>query len=98
MGLFNKDRSKVRVLWFSDSPTVETGFAQVAKQILQRLNITGKYEFTIWGINYFNQPFDKEKYPYNIIAPATKPGMDPYGLEGLKIIDSGWSVRCPVHA
>lgn len=88
MGMFSKD--KIKVLWFSDSPTVETGFAQVAKQILQRLNITGKYAFTIWGINYFGEGYDKKKYPYNVLPPCTKPGMDPYGFDGLKtLITSG---------
>jgi len=85
--------SKIPVLWFSDSPTVETGFGQVAKQILKHLQNTNKYEFTIWGINYFNQPYDEVTFPYRILKSASRDAsgkVDVYGFEDLeKMILSG---------
>jgi D-inositol-3-phosphate glycosyltransferase len=85
--------NKIPVLCFLDSPTVETGFGQVAKQILKNLQNTNKYEFTVWGINYFNQPYDQESFPYRILKSACRDEsgkVDVYGFEELeKMILSG---------
>lgn len=61
---------KLKVLWYSDSPTTATGFATVAKHLLKLLWETGKYEFTCVGINHAGQPYDKGKFPYEIYPAA----------------------------
>lgn len=58
--------SKKKVLWYSDSPTTATGFATVARNLLNVLYKTGKYEFTIVGINHNGAPYDRGKFPYDI--------------------------------
>lgn len=60
---------KIRVLVLADSPTVATGFAQVSKNILQRLAKTGRYEIDVIGINFDGDSYDREKHPYNIYTP-----------------------------
>lgn len=57
---------KLNVLWYSDSPTTATGFATVAKNLLKVLYATGKYDFTIVGINHAGQPYNREQFPYDI--------------------------------
>ena len=64
------ENKKLKVLWFSDSPTTATGFATVAKNLLKMLYATGKYEFTIIGINHAGQPYDRGIYPYDIYPAA----------------------------
>lgn len=61
---------KLKVLWYSDSPCVETGFAQVAKNILKSLYATGQYEFLINGINHYLSFYDQNKFPYQIHSGA----------------------------
>lgn len=84
---------KIPVLWFSDSPTVETGFGQVAKQLLKNLYQTNKYEFTVWGINYFGQKYSTDEFPYTILkasCPRDNGQIDIYGFSELeKLILSG---------
>lgn len=58
--------SKKKVLWYSDSPTTATGFATVARNLLNVLYKTGKYEFTIVGINHNGAPYDRGRFPYDI--------------------------------
>lgn len=66
-----------------------TGFAQVAHNIIEQLNNTGLYEFDIIAINYDGNPYDREKYPYNIY-PATSALInryrEPYGR--VKFLDT----------
>lgn len=57
-----RDR-KVRVAVLADSPTVVTGFGNVAREVLKSLYDTGYYEFDLVGINYDGSPHD---YPYRI--------------------------------
>lgn len=61
---------KLKVLWYSDSPTTATGFATVARHLLKTLWDTGKYEFTCVGINHAGQPYDKTRFPYDIYPAA----------------------------
>lgn len=81
---------KLRVLFWADSPICATGFATVSRNILRYLNETGKYEFTVIGINHDGSPYDTRKYPY-AIHPAIAPLADdpkyknPYGYQ--KFID-----------
>jgi len=66
------ENKKLKVLWYSDSPTTATGFATVAKNLLKVLYATGKYEFTCVGINHNGAPYDRIKFPYDIY-PAVNP-------------------------
>lgn len=43
---------KIKVLTWSDGPTVTTGFARVTREVLKSIYSTGKYEITSIGINY----------------------------------------------
>ena len=61
---------KLKVLWYSDSPTTATGFATVARNLLNVLYKTGKYDFTIVGINHSGAPYDRVKFPYDIYPAA----------------------------
>ena len=67
-----KPEEKIKVLAYCDSPTVSTGFGIVARNILRRLHDTGKFEITILGINHHGEPYDHEKFPYDIF-PSTLP-------------------------
>jgi len=51
---------KIRVLYHGDSPTACTGFGTVARELILRLVETGKFEFTILGLNYFGEPHEFE--------------------------------------
>lgn len=51
---------KIKVLFYGDAPCVHTGFGQVARNILLRLNETGKYQFICLGINHYGDPHDLE--------------------------------------
>ncbi len=50
----------IKVLYWGDSPTACTGFGTVAREIMLRLNQTGRYEFITLGINYFGDPHPYE--------------------------------------
>jgi glycosyltransferase involved in cell wall biosynthesis len=45
--------NKMKLLAWSDSPLVDTGFGRVAREVLKSLYATGKYDITHIGINYF---------------------------------------------
>ncbi len=51
---------KIRVLYYGDSPTACTGFGTVARELILRLVDTGKFEFTILGLNYYGEPHEFE--------------------------------------
>lgn len=57
---------KKQILFYSDSPAKETGFAQVAKNILKALAETGKYEIEVVSTNHSMSWYDQSKYPYKI--------------------------------
>jgi glycosyltransferase involved in cell wall biosynthesis len=63
---------------------VATGFAGVARNMLEVLHKTGRYEFVILGINQGDW-YDREKYPYRIheAMPALGPQGDIYGFRRL---------------
>lgn len=54
-----------KVLWLSDF-NCATGFAQVAHNILNQLQKTGLYDFTVIGINHHGEPYDFHKWPFPI--------------------------------
>lgn len=75
----SKKSDKIRVLALCDSPTSATGFAQVARNILDGLVATGRFEVDIIGINYFGDYYDRQKFPYNIYPAMPQGYVDMYG-------------------
>ena len=51
-------RSRLRLLWLSDSPACTTGLGRATSQILARLHATGRYDILArgWGHNAASQP------------------------------------------
>ena len=77
----NPDK-KIKMLVLADSPVSATGFAQVTKNILNKLASTGKYEIDIIGINHPGDSYDLGKYPYKIyqaMPPQSPAFADMYG-------------------
>lgn len=56
---------KIKVLWLSDF-LCNSGFANVAQNIMKRLIKTGRYEFTVIGINYLGDPYDHDQWPIKV--------------------------------
>lgn len=71
---------KIKLLFYGDTPTGNTGFSQVSKNILRRLHETGKYDISVVGINYFGDPHD---LPYKIYPAAYNRQGDVYGRQRL---------------
>jgi glycosyltransferase involved in cell wall biosynthesis len=55
----------MRIFYVGDSPTVTTGFGQVSKSILGRLQNLG-HEVHVMGINMYGDPYDRNEFPYDI--------------------------------
>jgi glycosyltransferase involved in cell wall biosynthesis len=75
---------KIKVLVLADYGC-STGFGQVASNIMQRINATGKYDITVIGINYdpVNE-IDPERWPGRVIPAVTVSDMnapDVYGRQ-----------------
>lgn len=64
----------MRILFSGDSPTVNTGFGIVAKNIVGRLHKRG-YEMVVLGINMYGDPYDPVEFPYPIY-PCEKGAPD----------------------
>jgi len=79
---------KIKILWYGDSPTCATGFAQVTRNVLKELHKTGKFDIDILGINFDGFPYDRTIYPYNI-HPATSAIVDKYNdlMGRVKLLD-----------
>lgn len=69
---------KLKILAYMDSPSVATGFATVARNVLMGLHATGKYEIIVAGINYWGFP---HPYPFPIYPVGINNNNDPYGRE-----------------
>lgn len=69
---------KIKILFYGDSPTCNTGFGTVSKNILKRLQATGKYDITVVGINYFGDPHN---LPYKIYPAINNVNNDVYGRQ-----------------
>ena len=88
------------LLYWGDTPTVPTGFGNVALNILKRLYATGKYDIDIVGINYGGDPYDLNKYPYKIypavhaLANDANLKNDVYGYR--KVVDLATTGRYDV--
>lgn len=54
----------MNILFVGDSPTVNTGFGVVSKNVLKQLS--KNHKITVLGINTFGEPYDHEEYPYDI--------------------------------
>lgn len=64
----------MRILFCGDSPTVDTGFGVVSKNLLGRLQQMG-HEIYAMGINHYGDPYDQRVYPYPIY-PVDKGSLD----------------------
>lgn len=63
-----------KILYYGDSPTVDTGFGVVAKNLLNRFVGMGHKIYAL-GINFYGDPYDPKKYTYPI-WPCDKGGPD----------------------
>jgi len=75
--------ARLKVLWYSDTPTRHTGFGVVVKNVLRHLHKTGRYDFTVMGINQWDY-YDQKEYPYVIYAAGLSDRRDPFGRERFK--------------
>ena len=72
------ENKKIKILCYCDSPTVNTGFGVVAQNVLKKLHATGKYDITVWGVNYYGLPHD---LPYKIYPATLEQNGDLYGRQ-----------------
>lgn len=70
----------MKILFSGDSPTVNTGFGVVAKNLLERLHAMG-HDITVLGINHFGEPYDQKEFPYHIY-PCDKGSQE--GMFGIQ--------------
>lgn len=66
---------KPRVLVLADSPTVNTGFGIVCRNILKILS--DKYDFDVVGINFDGGYYDRREYPYRIYPARSVVNVNP---------------------
>lgn len=64
----------MNILYYGDSPTVDTGFGVVAKNLLTRFTKMG-HKITVLGINGYGEPYDHDKFNMDI-WPCDKGGPD----------------------
>lgn len=64
----------MRILYWGDSPTVDTGFGTVARNILPRLKAMG-HDISVLGINSYGDPYDPELFDFPI-WPVDKGSLD----------------------
>lgn len=76
----NNTPQKIKLLFYGDTPTGNTGFATVSKNILKRLHDTGMYDIHVLGINYYGDPHD---LPYKIYPAIFNEENDVYGRQKL---------------
>lgn len=73
----------MRVLFVGDSPTVNTGFGVVSKNLLKRLHNKG-HEIHVLGINHHGEPYNQEEFPYPIHPSEQGSGMERvFGMDRL---------------
>ena len=49
-------KDKVKVLWYSNSPNLPTGYAKIVREVMSRLAVNPRYECFVLGENYVGQP------------------------------------------
>jgi glycosyltransferase involved in cell wall biosynthesis len=59
----------MRIFYVGDSPTVDTGFGVVSKNLISRFYNMG-YEIIVLGINHRGEPYDPKLFPYPIHPTA----------------------------
>lgn len=64
----------MRILYSGDSPTVNTGFGVVGKNIVNRLYERG-HTVAALGVNHYGDPYDPKEFPYPIY-PCDKGNAD----------------------
>ena len=73
----------MRILWAGDSPTVNTGFGVVSKNVLKQLHDRG-HQITVIGVNHHGEPYNREEFPYDIHPCGDGGGMDSvFGMDRL---------------
>ena len=75
----DKSMKRKRILLWSDSVTATTGFGIVSKHIAKALYSTGRYDIDQLAINFFEDFYDRNRYPYNITPARLGDPKDPYG-------------------
>jgi glycosyltransferase involved in cell wall biosynthesis len=76
-------KKKIKLLYHGDSPKVNTGFGVVAREVLARLQATGKYEIHSVGINDKGDPNRFPEIADIIHYPLPHYNEDPYGAHRL---------------
>lgn len=71
-----KQKEKIKVVAFCDTPSCATGFGTVSRNIFEGLYMSGKYNIDVLGINYWGNP---HPFPYRIWPTGTNAEQDPYG-------------------
>src|SRR5438876_2156373 len=66
----SSDMTKPKLLFVGDSPTCPTGFARVSDNLLKRL--ADRWDITVLGINFFGDPYDRDRHPYPIYPAASQ--------------------------
>lgn len=56
----------MKILFVGDSPTVDTGFGVVARNLLPRLQSLG-HDIHALGINYYGDPYDQRRFSFPIV-------------------------------
>jgi glycosyltransferase involved in cell wall biosynthesis len=64
----------MKILFWGDAPTINTGFGVVSKNILNRLAAKG-HDINVLGINHYGTPYDQKEFPY-FIYPCDKGGPE----------------------
>lgn len=64
----------MRIFYVGDAPNVDTGFGTVAANLLPRLQAMG-HEIFVLGVNWYGDPYDKEKFSFTM-WPVDKGSLD----------------------
>lgn len=85
---------KLRVLCWSDSVTVQTGFGVVSKYILKALHATNRYNIDQLAINFSGHFYSRDEFPYQIVPASMLSTRDPYGLKkfGQAIVQNRYDI------
>lgn len=86
----------VNYVFLGDSPTLETGFAKVVRNILARLDLPNKH---LWGIGYngLQHDYDYNIYPANINSHWSKSAADKQRFKEFLLNFEGDIVLWTVH-
>lgn len=72
----------MKIFWAGDSPTVNTGFGIVSKNIIEQLMKHG-HEVTVFGVNHYGEPYNQKIYPYKIYPMRHGGTAQMYGYDTL---------------